>query len=285
MASQQAPNAFQGYGEFLGVGDVAGIDVMAQGEARFPVEHIAQPHLAQVVPALLVMPALRHRVAGVGGGNEGVKVGGVISQQAAADQLLFLPQTQQAGLRFFQRIALFALLLGLFLRQQLLEAIPESLGGEALRLEPPEGSENGLLIPVGHRGLGAGRAEAVHRRQQQVVSRGGTGAGLAPEGLQQSEDAGLLGGQPEGSGQTQFAAGGGEGKRRGALLEQGGDFFGAAQIGLVDDARAALNAGAVDDVVVKFVLLALGDKRSHGREIHTTTKRICQALLLISMVK
>ena len=59
---------------------------------------------------------------------------------------------------------------------------------------------------------------AVNGRQQQIVSRGRTGAGFPPEGLQQSEDAGLLGGQPEGSGQTQFAAGGGEGKRRGALV-------------------------------------------------------------------
>src|SRR5208337_482698 len=101
---------------------------------------------------------------------------------------------------------------------------------------------------------------------------GGTGAGRFPEGLQQGEDAGLMSGQPEGSGQTQLAAGGGEGKRSGALLEQGGNLFSAAEIGLVDDARTALNAGAVDDVVVKFVLLALGNKGSHGRAIHITRK-------------
>jgi len=48
--------------------------------------------------------------------------------------------------------------------------------------------------------------------------------------------------------------------RSGALLEQGGDLFGAPEIGLVDDARTALDAGAVDHVVVKLVLLALGNK-------------------------
>ena len=40
----------------------------------------------------------------------------------------------------------------------------------------------------------------------------------------------------------------------------------------MDDTRTALDAGAVDDVVIKFVLLALGNKGSHGREIHTTRK-------------
>jgi hypothetical protein len=46
--------------------------------------------------------------------------------------------------------------------------------------------------------------------------------------------------------------------------------LGAAEIGLVDDSRTALDAGAVDDVVVKFVFLALGNEGSHSRVIHTT---------------
>ena len=70
----------QGHGEFLGVSNVTGINVMAQGQTGFPIEHIAQAHLAKIVPSLLVMAALRHRIARVGAGNEGVKVGGVVSQ-------------------------------------------------------------------------------------------------------------------------------------------------------------------------------------------------------------
>jgi len=80
----------------------------------------------------------------------------------------------------------------------------------------------------------------------------------------------LLGGEPEGSGQTQLAAGGREGKRSGALLKQGGNLLSVAEIGLMDDARKALDAGAVDDVVVKLVFLALGNQGSHGRGIHIT---------------
>jgi hypothetical protein len=47
MAREQALNTFQGHGEFFGVSDVTGINVMAQGQAGFPIEHIAQAHLAK----------------------------------------------------------------------------------------------------------------------------------------------------------------------------------------------------------------------------------------------
>ncbi len=117
-----------------------------------------------------------------------------MSQQAAAGELLFLPQPEQADLHLLQRIEFFAARGSLLLRQELLEAVPEGLGEEALQLEAIEGRENGLRIPVGHRGLGTGRADAVNRRQQQIVSRGKAGAGLSPEGLQPGKDAGLLGG-------------------------------------------------------------------------------------------
>src|SRR5579863_4521552 len=50
---------------------------------------------------------------------------------------------------------------------------------------------------------------------------------------------------------------------------QGGDLFRAAEIGLVDDARTALDAGTVDDVVVKFTFLAL--EGSHSRGTPTTS--------------
>ena len=69
-------------------GDIAGINVMAQRQAGFPVDHIAQTHMAKMVPVLVVMAALRRGIASIGAGNEGVKVGGVISQQAAAEKLL-----------------------------------------------------------------------------------------------------------------------------------------------------------------------------------------------------
>jgi hypothetical protein len=144
--------------------------------------------------------------------------------------LLFLPQTQQARLRFLQRVALLLAGRGFLLRQELLEAIPKGLRGEALRLQAPEGIKDALPIPVARLGLGAGRTNAVDGGEQQVVSGRRTGAGFPPQGLQQGEDPGLLGSQPEGSGQAQLAPGNGEGQGSGAIFEQGGDLFSVAQI-------------------------------------------------------
>ena len=55
------------------------------------IQHVAESHLTQIVPALLIVAALRQMVLRVGAGDVGVEVGGVVAQQAAADQLLLLP--------------------------------------------------------------------------------------------------------------------------------------------------------------------------------------------------
>ena len=47
------------------VGHIAGIDVMAQAQPVFPVQNIAEAYLAQVVPALFVVPALCQLIARV----------------------------------------------------------------------------------------------------------------------------------------------------------------------------------------------------------------------------
>jgi hypothetical protein len=93
--------------------------------------------------------------------------------------------------------------------------------------------------------------------QQQVVGGGESGARLGPELLQQIEDTGLLGGR---TGQAEIAHGGGQRYRSGPIANQGGDFFGGAEIALMDDARLAVDAGALDDVVVELVALLLCDE-------------------------
>jgi hypothetical protein len=47
------------------------------------------------------------------------------------------------------------------------------------------------------------------------------------------------------------------------LLNQFREFFGGAQIGLMDDARLAVDAGAFDEVVVEAVAFFLFDEASH----------------------
>ena len=47
------------------------------------------------------------------------------------------------------------------------------------------------------------------------------------------------------------------------MLDEFGDFFGGAEIGLMNDARFAVDASAFDDIVVELVALFLGDERSY----------------------
>ena len=68
--------------------------------------------------------------------------------------------------------------------------------------------------------------------------------------------------QPEGTGQAVVAARGGQRDRGGAVLDQGGDLLSGAEIGLVDDAGFAVDAGALDNVVVELIAFSLSDERS-----------------------
>ena len=120
-----------------------------------------------------------------------------------------------------------------------------------------------VTIPVGHLGFGPRLADAVDGGQQQIVRRGGAGTRFGPERFQGVEDAGLPGGQPEGAGQAEVDGGGRKGYRSGAVLDQGGDAFGGSEIGLLDDAGLAVDAGAFDDVVVELVGFFLWMMRSH----------------------
>jgi hypothetical protein len=81
--------------------------------------------------------------------------------------------------------------------------------------------------------------------------------------LEQFEDAGLLGSQPQGARQAEIPHGGGQRYRSGPLANQGGDLFGGAEVALMDDARPAVDASALDDVVVELLALFLRDEACH----------------------
>src|ERR1700719_770971 len=128
--------------------------------------------------SLLVVSPLRQAVALVVTGNVGVEVSGVVGQQPAGYQLLFLPQTEQSQLRLFQFIALAR-------RQRLarinsIKTIPESLRGKSFRRKSPQRRQDAVPIPVGHFGLRSRMADAVDRGQEQIMRRRRTGAGLGP---------------------------------------------------------------------------------------------------------
>ena len=80
---------------------------------------------------------------------------------------------------------------------------------------------------------------------------------LAPKG----ESAGMLGGEPKRTGEAESDGGGRERNGSGGVFDQGGDAFGGAEVGLMDDAGFAFDAGAFDDAVVEGVAFLLGDER------------------------
>src|ERR1700691_659608 len=101
--------------------------MMAQAQAVVAVHHITQPYLPQVMTALLIVSALGQLVPRIGAGHIGIKVGRIVSQQAAADHLLLLPHADETDLGLFQS----------FLRDAV-EAVPELLRTESLRRKIPQ---------------------------------------------------------------------------------------------------------------------------------------------------
>jgi hypothetical protein len=79
---------------------------MAQAQTVFPVQDAAEAHLAQIVTALFVMPALGQIVARVVAGDIGVEVGRIVGEQAPAHHLLLFPQIQQKQLGAVQRVVI-----------------------------------------------------------------------------------------------------------------------------------------------------------------------------------
>ena len=76
-------------------------------------------------------------------------------------------------------------------------------------------------------------------REQEIVSGTGSGTRSRPQGLQQWPQAGLFGSQPQGAWKTEVTQGGGEGDGGSVLLDEFSEFFGRAEIGLMNDARFA----------------------------------------------
>jgi hypothetical protein len=72
-----------------------------------------------------------------------------------------------------------------------------------------------------------------------------------------------LSGEPKRSRQAHIDSRGFQRHRSGTVPDQRCDFFGGAEIGLVDDTGLAVNASALDDIIVELVGLLLGDEGRH----------------------
>jgi hypothetical protein len=72
-----------------------------------------------------------------------------------------------------------------------------------------------------------------------------------------------LGSEPERARETKLHRGGFQRQRGSAIFDQGSDFVGSAEIGLMDDTGFALDPSAFDDIVVELIGFLLSDQGSH----------------------
>ena len=101
------------------------------------------------------------------------------------------------------------------------------------------------------------------RGQQQIVCGRGSRARLRPERLEKLKNAGLLSREPQGAGQAHIESCSLQRDWRRTVFNQRGDLLGGAEVRLMDNAGLAVNASALDDIVVEFVRLLLGDEGRH----------------------
>ena len=253
--------ALQAGRQLVAVADVARVDVVAQAQAVRAVEGVAEADLAQVMALLLAVATLGQPVASVGGRDPGVEVGGVVGQHALADQVAAAESLQQGQLGTLE-------LVGLGLDERLgdvdgVEMVPEGLGAEVAGGEAPQVGEDGVAVPVGDGGLGAGGTDAVEGGEQEEVGDGGALGGGGPDGEEGVEGTGAAGGLPEGGGQAAVAGGGFEGDGGGLVADECGEALGGAEVGLVGDAGLAVDAAGGDDVVVGLVVFLFADDGGH----------------------
>src|SRR5256884_903219 len=118
-------------------------------------------------------------------------------------------------------------------------------------------------IPVARAAFGTGITDAVNGGEQEIVSGTGSRTRRGPQGFQQWPQAGLFGSQPQGAGEAEVSQGGGEGDGGGLLLDEFSEFFGGAEIGLMDGAGLPVDAGAFDEVVVEAGARFFFNQASH----------------------
>ncbi len=138
---------------------------MAQTQAVFTVQNVAETHLTQIMAALFVMPALSQFIARVVAGDIGVEVGRIVGEQSSAHHLLSFPQIQQTQLGAIQRIVVGCQWIQVF-GQNLFKSVPEGLRGEAFRRNSPERMQDGSPYQSATSGLGPGLTDAVDGGQQ-----------------------------------------------------------------------------------------------------------------------
>lgn len=211
-----------------------------------------QADLAQVAAVLLVVAPARQ--AGRGARiDKGEEVSAVIDQRAQVQAQLL---DQALG-----ELLLDGLDIGL---GNPFHVVPEGLAGELVGGGWQEAGQDGAVIPAGQFSLAGGAGSAVDGGQHQVLADREALVGLGQLGVDELDQAQLLGLVPEGG---DVAEAGGAGALWGDRFLGGGDgledMFEGAEVGRFDDFGFAVDALALAGVVVGAAVDGLGGEGGH----------------------
>ena len=154
-------------GEFLGdraefgaVVDIAGVDLVEQGDVKIGADQEAEADLAQIAALLLVMPALRKFGRGTGI-DVGKEIGAVVDQGA---EIQLKPLDEALGDLFLA----FEDMIG----GDQIHMVPEALGRQHGRIGGQQTSQDRLAVPVGKVHFAGGGHRTIDGSQEQVLPGG-----------------------------------------------------------------------------------------------------------------
>ena len=150
-------------GEFLddraelgAVVDIAGVNLMKQGDVEIGADQQAQADLAQIAALLFVMAPLR-QFGGRAGVDVGEEVGAIVDQGA---EIELKPLDEALSQLLFELADMFG--------ADQIHVVPEVLRGKRSRIGGQEAGQDGLPVPVGELQFAGGADGAVNGREQQV---------------------------------------------------------------------------------------------------------------------
>ena len=246
--------------EFLGDGaelgavvDIAGVDLVEQGDVKIGADQQAEADLAQIAALLLVMPALREFGRGTGI-DVGEEIGAVVDQGA---EIQLKPLDEALGDLFFA----FEDVIG----GDQIHMVPEALGRQRGRIGGQQTSQDRLAVPVSKLHFAGGGHRTVEGSQEQILPEGEALVAFGrKDGIEQLDEIQSLSNVEKRGDITESGDLGFEGLGR-LLGPLGGsdEVVDFAEVDLADDFGLAVDALTIAGVVIGVTADNLGGEARH----------------------
>ena len=246
-----------------GIGLVAGVGAVQQGQAGLGGDEQGDADDAQGLATLLGMAALGQRGALVEGVDVGEEVGGVEQDAAGVEAELALHGGDEVAFDGGNSLGLDAV-----------HVVPEALGGELGGAEGEQAMEGGGVEPAGERGPGAGGEAAVEDGGEEVGADGRAGTALGDVAVDDAGEVEAAGEGEQGGAAAELAHDGVQWLGgRVSVLEFLSDGIGAAEVGLGNDLGLAVDALADAHVVVGVAVDDFLDEAGHGYRSYNSASK------------